>query len=436
MEFSILIPTRDRPDTLRHALGTVIEQPGDDYEVVVADNCSGPEVLEIVEDARRNNHNVKYIRSDKILSMTENWERGLEHCSGRYVTVLGDDDGFMPSTLRFVRAILALSQAKVLSWTTHLYWWPDTIASLKANRLLVYLRYNSVVWIDSKRILRSFFVDAKDFTVLPMIYSGFVHRDIIEEVKKRYRYYFLPEGLSPDVVSGIVNLVFTERYVHSERPITIRGMSRHSTGVSFLERSRGEQRRNEFLKEEGKSLDQICHPSLIPSPNFLIGMANAKLRIIDLLFPEREDFNVDLKKVVLAIIQSLNDDPDAYDANLADAVALAKKIDFSIDQISIPPKTFSPTNSTDWRSLQGPFSDGICVNCDQAQVYNVADAARLAEALGPSCSEVEMAQLSPGAPHHMNRDPRDQVSWDKVSRNEPCPCGSGKKYKHCHGQLA
>jgi preprotein translocase subunit SecA len=23
----------------------------------------------------------------------------------------------------------------------------------------------------------------------------------------------------------------------------------------------------------------------------------------------------------------------------------------------------------------------------------------------------------------------------KVGRNEPCPCGSGKKYKHCHGTL-
>jgi preprotein translocase subunit SecA len=24
----------------------------------------------------------------------------------------------------------------------------------------------------------------------------------------------------------------------------------------------------------------------------------------------------------------------------------------------------------------------------------------------------------------------------KVGRNEPCPCGSGKKYKHCHGVLS
>ncbi|MBK8703732.1 MAG: SEC-C domain-containing protein [Saprospiraceae bacterium] len=23
---------------------------------------------------------------------------------------------------------------------------------------------------------------------------------------------------------------------------------------------------------------------------------------------------------------------------------------------------------------------------------------------------------------------------DKVGRNDPCPCGSGKKFKHCHGR--
>jgi preprotein translocase subunit SecA len=27
-------------------------------------------------------------------------------------------------------------------------------------------------------------------------------------------------------------------------------------------------------------------------------------------------------------------------------------------------------------------------------------------------------------------------SFARVGRNEPCPCGSGKKYKHCHGKLA
>ncbi len=32
------------------------------------------------------------------------------------------------------------------------------------------------------------------------------------------------------------------------------------------------------------------------------------------------------------------------------------------------------------------------------------------------------------------RNPQDPQSWGKVGRNEPCPCGSGKKFKHCHGR--
>jgi preprotein translocase subunit SecA len=30
----------------------------------------------------------------------------------------------------------------------------------------------------------------------------------------------------------------------------------------------------------------------------------------------------------------------------------------------------------------------------------------------------------------------DVAEMPRVSRNAPCPCGSGQKYKHCHGQLA
>ncbi|WP_421699893.1 preprotein translocase subunit SecA [Ancylobacter sp.] len=34
-----------------------------------------------------------------------------------------------------------------------------------------------------------------------------------------------------------------------------------------------------------------------------------------------------------------------------------------------------------------------------------------------------------------NRDPNDPSSWGRVGRNEACPCGSGLKYKHCHGKF-
>ena len=33
-------------------------------------------------------------------------------------------------------------------------------------------------------------------------------------------------------------------------------------------------------------------------------------------------------------------------------------------------------------------------------------------------------------------DPNDPATWGRVSRNAPCPCGSGRKFKHCHGSAA
>ncbi len=42
------------------------------------------------------------------------------------------------------------------------------------------------------------------------------------------------------------------------------------------------------------------------------------------------------------------------------------------------------------------------------------------------------AQAMPG--DVMERDPNDPATWGKVPRNASCPCGSGKKYKHCHGK--
>lgn len=31
-------------------------------------------------------------------------------------------------------------------------------------------------------------------------------------------------------------------------------------------------------------------------------------------------------------------------------------------------------------------------------------------------------------------NPPEPVTVEKVGRNDPCPCGSGKKYKQCHGK--
>lgn len=63
-----------------------------------------------------------------------------------------------------------------------------------------------------------------------------------------------------------------------------------------------------------------------------------------------------------------------------------------------------------------------------------------AHKLNPDTGEDEMAlasvTLAPQATDAALRDPKSPASWGKVGRNEDCPCGSGKKYKHCHGRYA
>ena len=56
-------------------------------------------------------------------------------------------------------------------------------------------------------------------------------------------------------------------------------------------------------------------------------------------------------------------------------------------------------------------------------------------ASGFAASEVTLT-AAPDDAELAERDPQDPATWGKVGRNEACPCGSGKKFKHCHGQLA
>jgi preprotein translocase subunit SecA len=39
----------------------------------------------------------------------------------------------------------------------------------------------------------------------------------------------------------------------------------------------------------------------------------------------------------------------------------------------------------------------------------------------------------PSAPDEVTMQPVVKSDFDKTPRNAPCPCGSGKKFKFCHG---
>src|SRR5476651_103653 len=62
--------------------------------------------------------------------------------------------------------------------------------------------------------------------------------------------------------------------------------------------------------------------------------------------------------------------------------------------------------------------------------------------IDPLTGEDEIVDsLASGGPRMVQRprdqpvDPNNPQTWGKVQRNAPCPCGSGRKFKHCHGAL-
>jgi preprotein translocase subunit SecA len=71
--------------------------------------------------------------------------------------------------------------------------------------------------------------------------------------------------------------------------------------------------------------------------------------------------------------------------------------------------------------------------------------AQHADAISPiqTLPGMDEAGQPPGGGNVMEMEPRGTApaavpfvrAVPKVGRNEPCPCGSGRKYKHCHGTL-
>jgi preprotein translocase subunit SecA len=62
----------------------------------------------------------------------------------------------------------------------------------------------------------------------------------------------------------------------------------------------------------------------------------------------------------------------------------------------------------------------------QGDEEDASQGTRVTQRIQPVISRQAAAEL----------DPKDPATWGKVPRNSPCPCSSGRKYKHCHGKLS
>ena len=390
--FSIIIPTRQRHDTLKHSIQSVLNQTHKEFELVVMDNFSSPETAEVVDSF--NDERIKYYRAPERLSMSDNWELALSHATGEYMTVLGDDDALMPDCLEICLNLLKEYDVQTVAWSrSTVYWWQSAIVPWHKNKLYVRLHDQVAVNFQARQKLKQFYNFEVSYDELPMLYNAFIHRSLIEKIKSVHGKYFMSS--IPDVYSGVINAYYLENYLYSFRPLSVAGNSGHSTGTSSCYPSLDGKPFKDFLTDAKKDTKKLLHESLVPSINPFMCIADVQVSTKELFFPDDEEINFDILTVVRIGASSINMDIGEYDTRLQEIEELAKKHKIPTSEFNIPERQ---TNQP--QPYQGPISDGNgsigtwAINGEQAGISNVAQAAMLVWGMLPDLSFFKVNYLS------------------------------------------
>lgn len=272
--FSIVIPTRNRAGLLRSALTTAMRQTVDDYEVVVVDNSSDDDTRRMVDEV--GDGRVRYVRTDRVLALPDNWEFGVEQARGEWVTLLADDDGLVPSLLE--RAGAHLGDARAVSWTRAAYRHPDVAKAAVRNWLTVYPFSGAADVVASAPELRRLFERRERPRVpherppLPKMLDCLAHRDVLRRMREARGRVFGRPG--PDYAFCAAYLALEPSFVALDLPLCVVGVAAQSIGAGF---DRDTTQAREFVREfRQEALFEFVPLSSVTNANII---AESMLRV-------------------------------------------------------------------------------------------------------------------------------------------------------------
>ncbi|MFB7637343.1 glycosyltransferase family 2 protein [Peribacillus butanolivorans] len=88
---SVVIPAYNRPDTLKIAIDSVLEQTYPNIEIIICDDSTDDQVQEMLVPYLGSNSKIKYYKNERNLFL-ENWHKCYDLSSGEYINYLMDDD--------------------------------------------------------------------------------------------------------------------------------------------------------------------------------------------------------------------------------------------------------------------------------------------------------------------------------------------------------
>jgi len=293
---SIVIPTRQRHETLKYTIKTILNQNFNNYQIIIGDNNSTKETKDVVKEF--NSNKINYYRSNVDLSLADSYEFSVSKATGEYIMVMADNDGIIEGGLEFIVDILNINNNPlVINFIKNNYNWP-CLKDGENNILYLHKNNPSIESIDGFDLIQKILDNNGMFYKLPMIYNSIVHHSLIKKMKKKTGKIF--NSVTPDTYSGFCIAMLSKNFLKLNYPITIAGNSSKSLGVNYLNTNDGIiKKENESRKESKIQLHSLC-PLVSSHTTHLI---DSFLRATETL--EVNKFLFDRKKVLLDIINDL-----------------------------------------------------------------------------------------------------------------------------------
>lgn len=283
MKISVLIPTRDRLALLRSAVDSVLRLEDESFEIVISDNVSSEDVAGYV--ASLHDERIVYVRTARPLAVTENWNNALEHSSGDYVIMLGDDDALLgPYFSETRRLIEEFDGPEVVYHNALVYAYPGVLPDEPSG----YLRSEGYAEFLRDRV-RPFRLEhehaaaaataAMDFRLRYGFNMQFVtvQRKLIEELSHNGPFYRSP---FPDYYAMNHMFLRARSIVVDPNPLVAIGVSPRSYG--FFHNNHQEVAGRSFLEADDGSLHSGSElEPLLPGTNINDGWLGAMRELHD-----------------------------------------------------------------------------------------------------------------------------------------------------------
>ena len=264
IKFSVIIPTRERADTLVHCLRTIVSQEYENLDIIVSDNFSQDGTKDVV--ASFTDRRIKYINTGKRVSMSHNWEFALGHVTEGWVMFLGDDDGLYPGALQTLDRLISEYKVEAVWSAFGSFLWPGHLDDSPGGVLSIPLT-NSVKLKRSKDELKRVFSGSVVGSVLPWLYlGGAASINLINRARDADGRFFCSQ--IPDIYSAVALSCATDNYLSVGIPIAISGTSRHSNGMKWARAEANEDGQPILMLEPEGNIP--FHDSLITGKSFQV----------------------------------------------------------------------------------------------------------------------------------------------------------------------